>query len=179
MADPVNKLRSVIRAALGMPTDPGSPPDLMMLGLYRATVNSAASDGSTLDVTPEDTRIPPAKNVPMRVGIPGAVVVVQAGSVVLIGWERGDPARAYCVPSWESGASVTKLVFPATTVYLGAESGSNFVALANLVKARLDTIQAAHDSHEHTAPSGGGPTTGNTSIIGTLADVAAVNTKAK
>ncbi len=54
--------------------------------------------------------------------------------------------------------------------------GANFVALANLVNARLDTIQGAFDAHIHSTPAGnsGVPT----SLIGALADVDAQNVKA-
>jgi hypothetical protein len=109
VAGVVDTLRGVVRAALGLPADPGAPPDLLRLGLYRARVDAAASDGSKLDVTPEDTRISPEKNVPLRVGIPGAVHIAKQGDVVLLGWERGDPARPYCAPHWETGATISKL----------------------------------------------------------------------
>lgn len=54
---------------------------------------------------------------------------------------------------------------------------AQFAALANLVKARLDTIQAAFDAHIHS----GGTISGNTgvpaAVIGPLADVAASKVK--
>lgn len=124
----VDVFRNAVRAALGMPRDPGDPPDIMRLGLYRARVDSCAQDGSAMDVTPDDKRIPPAKNVPVRVGAAGLVAVVSPGAMVLIGWERGDPERPYCVPSWESGATVQKLVVNAQQVFLGAENGAKELA---------------------------------------------------
>ncbi len=144
-------LRKMIRAAVGLPLDPGEPPDLMRLGLYRARVDKCASDGSKLDVTPSDARISPEKNVTLLAGVPGAVATMSPGAIVLLGWERGDPAKPYCVPCWEQGATVTKLVLKATTVYLGEESG----AVALVTKTDFDS-----HTHLFTGPSGpvGAPT---------------------
>lgn len=154
MAGVIDRFRATIRAALGLPTAPGEPPDLMRLGLYRARVDVCAANGSTVDVTPEDSRISPEKGVPVRVGIPGAAAVVSAGAVVLLGWERGDPARPYAVPSWESGATVTKLVLAATLAHLGAEAGSQFIALSNKVDNELSKLYLSMQSI--IAPLGGG-----------------------
>jgi hypothetical protein len=108
MADVVNKFRGVVRAALGLGGDPGSPPDLVRLGLYRARVDAAKSDGTTLDVTPEDKRISPAQGVPVRVGTPGSTPVVKPGAIVLLGWVGGDPSKPYCTPHWEMDASTVQ-----------------------------------------------------------------------
>jgi len=136
---PVDAFRAAVRAAVGMSNVPGEAPDLMRLGLYRATVTACASDGSTLDVTPTDARISPEKNVRFLVGIPGAVMTVQPGGVVHLGWERGDPLLPYCVPAWESGATVTKLVLAAQSLFLGAEAG----ALALATKTDIENIRLA------------------------------------
>lgn len=64
-------------------------------------------------------------------------------------------------------------------VFAETIGNAQFVALANLVKARLDTIQAAYDAHKHS----GGTIAGNTgtpdTTIGPLADVAASKVKAE
>jgi hypothetical protein len=59
--------------------------------------------------------------VPVRVGVPGLLAVVQQGAVVLLGWERGDPARPYCVPSWELGATVALVQLNSSLVLLGGD----------------------------------------------------------
>jgi len=77
------------------------------------------------------------------------------------------------------------------TVHLGGDTASNFLALANLVNARLDTIQSTFDGHTHgpggstggySSSSSGGPISGNSgapnTIIGSLGDVAASKAKA-
>ncbi len=115
--------RRIVRIALDL--DPADAlPVIDRLAFYRAEVKACADDGSTVDVAPEDKRVDGHQGVPVRVGIPGAVMVVQPGAVVLLGWERGDPSRPYAVPAWEAGASVVKLILKADMVYLGDESGA-------------------------------------------------------
>jgi hypothetical protein len=69
-------------------------------------------------------------------------------------------------------------------IEIGA-AAAQFVALANLVKARLDTIQAAFDGHTHAVTVTGSATTqagtsaAPTGLIGPLADVAATKVKAE
>jgi hypothetical protein len=104
----VNRIVRAVLASLGWDRQ---PPPLDYMLFYRAEVRVAAADGSTVDVQPEDGRIPSHQGVPIRVGIPGAVATVMPGAIVLLGWEKGDPSRIYAVPAWESGAKVTKLVF--------------------------------------------------------------------
>lgn len=116
--------RALIRAVVGLPSDPGAPPDLMRLGLYRARVDAVAEDGATVDVTPEDPRISRQKNAKLLVGIPGSESVVKPGAVVHLGWERGDPAKPYCTPLWESGATVEQLIINAVKLYLGGQDGA-------------------------------------------------------
>jgi protein gp138 len=81
----------------------------------------------------------------------------------------------------KDGGDVIKI--NASGIELGA-SASQFVALANLVSARLDTIQAAFDAHTHPVPGvtpGPGATTSSVTagLIGTLAPVAASKVKAQ
>ena len=79
-------------------------------------------------------------------------------SVVLIGWEAGDPSRPYAVPAWESGASVNRLTFNAGALELAGNTYSlpqwdafmtdlnTFMAtvkLANPTLAGLAAIQSA------------------------------------
>jgi len=155
------KFRALVREIVGLPFDEGKPPIIDLLALYRARVDVCASDGSTVDVTPEDTRLSPRKNVMVRVGIPGAVAVVQAGAIVLLGWERGDPKRPYAVPSWEAGATVTTLKLNATTIILN--SGTNHVA-------RVGDATSGH-VHVESGMAGPYPVSGSTaSATDTIAE---------
>jgi hypothetical protein len=135
--------RASTRAALGLRepdgTTPGDAPELWRLGTYRATVKAAASDGSTVDVQPEDPRLSQRgegmQAIPLRQPFPGAIVVPTTSSTVRIGWESGREDRPYA-DLWLDG-SASKIVINGTLVIAGAETGAQFVALSNLVTARL------------------------------------------
>lgn len=76
-------------------------------------------------------------------------------------------------------AEENALVIEAAEVRLGDHTATQFVALANLVKARLDTIQAAFDAHTHGGVTAGGAASGPpAAVIGALAAVAATQVKA-
>lgn len=77
-------------------------PRLDRLALYPARVVSQAADG-TLDLVPDDPRIPPCTGVPVRLGLPGARATVPAGERVLLGYEGADPAAPYAA-LWTAGA---------------------------------------------------------------------------
>lgn len=61
-----------------------------LFALYGCKVIGQNGDGS-LELQPDDPRIPGASQVPIRYGIPGVRVEVAAGSRVMLGWENGDP----------------------------------------------------------------------------------------
>ena len=82
------------------------------------------------------------------------------------------------------GTDVILEVDASGTVHIGGAAG-DFVALAGLVKERLDTIQAAFDAHTHvvagTTAAAGAPivaTVAASTAIGPLAAVAATQAKA-
>jgi hypothetical protein len=124
--DLTQKMRNVIRAIVGLPEDPGQPPIIDRLAWYEAQVTACASDGSTCDVMPFDSRISPENGVKVLVGIPGSSSVVQPGpgALVMLGWERGDPSKPRCMPIWEAGATVNQLVLNALAMYLGGQFGA-------------------------------------------------------
>jgi len=141
--------------------------DTIYLTLYSAKVIRQAADG-TLDLLPDDLRLQSSglQGVPIRHGLPGVTVEVPAGETVLLGFDSGDPARPYAA-LWHAG-QVTK-------VRIG---GTEAVALASLVSARLDAIQQAFDLHTHTVTTTGsaaaqtGTAAPTTSTVGPLAPVA-------
>jgi hypothetical protein len=125
--------------------------DTLFLGQYTAEVIRQASDG-TLDLLPDDARLRSQglQSVPIRHGLPGVTVEVPVGERVLLGFDAGDPSQPYA-SLWHEGQ--------VTRVNIG---GEDFVALADLVSARLDLIQATFDAHIHitTATVGATPTPG-------------------
>jgi hypothetical protein len=156
-------ISDMVRAIVGLPKDSGAPPRIDKLALYPATVKSASSDGKTLDIQPADPRLSGMQAVPLRVGVPGSIAVVQPGATVLLGWERGDPLRPYCVPAWDAGATVTKLVLAASTVYIGEESGAEEIPLGQKLLQRIQDIESKFDSHVHTGTTTSGCTAGGAS----------------
>lgn len=72
------------------------------LALYPAKIVQQTGDG-TLEVTPDDARMPGMTRVPLRTFIPGVEVRVKQGARVLVGFEGGDPTRPYA-QLFESGA---------------------------------------------------------------------------
>src|SRR5262249_48675467 len=109
-----------VLAALGWDR---KPPPLDYMLFYRAEVKAVAPDGSTGALQPEDARIPAHQGVPLRTPLPGCTVVVKTGTIVLLGWEKGDPSRHYAAPIFESSGGVTKVVVNADWVVLGGEAG--------------------------------------------------------
>jgi hypothetical protein len=80
--------------------------------LYPSKLVSQNSD-RTLELKPDDNRLPGLSKVPIRFGIPGVTVKVASGARVLLGFEGGDPG-APVATLWESG-SVTELTIDATS----------------------------------------------------------------
>ncbi len=175
--DPIDKLAQAVSERLGLAY--AGAPAIDRLALYRARVDAAASDGSTVDVTPESQRLSPMAKVKVRHG--AAVAAVKPDAEVLIGWEAGDVGRVYARLDCEEGAGFSKAVLAADSVYLGAESGSQFVALANLVGNQLTALKAAISGAAVVANDGGAAL--KTNILSALtswpSSTAAAQTKAK
>lgn len=144
---------------------------------YPSKILKQNGDGS-LDLKPDDPRIPGCSNVPLR-GLPGIAVKLSGGRA-LLGFEGSDPSKPIAALFEITGL---------TTIYIGGSDVTgadvaNFVALANLTLDRINTLQSAHDTHTHQVTTAGAPTahTGTafpvTSPIGALASVAATKVKA-
>lgn len=70
------------------------------LALYPCRVVTQAADG-TLELQPDDPRMPGVTGVPIRLGLPGVTVRVQPGARVLLGFENGNPQLPMAT-LWES-----------------------------------------------------------------------------
>lgn len=130
MSSPLDALRRLVDAFVGARLD--------HLALYPARVVAQSADKLTLDLQPDDARIPPCAGVPIRHGIPGVTVTVASGSRVLLGYAAGDPMQPYAA-LWEAGSVVS----------LSVNGGSTRVARVG------DTVA----SHTHSYTDGGTPMT--------------------
>ena len=156
-SDAATKRRKIARASVGMDPSLGALPMIDLLGQYRAEVKVASSDGKTLDITPEDKRIPPHQGLKNRYGVPGLTSVVKPGAIVLIGWERGDPSRPYCEPSFESAAGVSKATWIADQINLGGDATAG--AQPGVLGTNLMTWLASHTHAPYSPPASPPPST--------------------
>lgn len=118
----------------------GATRPLDYLGHYSGIVSEQHDDG-TVDVTPDDARLPSFQRLRVRWGAAGVVSKLKANAPCTVGWENGDPRRPYV-----SGFAAEAF----DEVWLGgATASSNFIALSNLVKDRLDAIVSSFNSHTH------------------------------
>lgn len=94
------------------------------LGFYPCRVDSQNADG-TLELTPEASHVAKQSKVPIRLGLPGAAVKVQAGSRVMLGWENADSTTPFA-SLWGGPNTTVELKLDATNIILN--SGSTPVA---------------------------------------------------
>ena len=76
--------------------------------LYACRVVGQNVDG-TLELQPDDARMPQLSGVSIRHGIPGVSVSIAAGSRVLLGFEDASPAKPFAA-LWQAD-SVTEIRF--------------------------------------------------------------------
>ena len=67
------------------------------LALYPARVVSMDVGAQTVEIKPDDERVPDLADVPLRHGLPGIEVEVESGARVLLGFEGGDPTRPFAM----------------------------------------------------------------------------------
>lgn len=92
-------------------------PRIDYLGLYPATVITQNANG-TLELQPDDARIPGLSGIAIRTGDPGITYTVQAGTRVLVGFANGRPDQPYAA-IWEQVGAVTELDLNAGLIKLG------------------------------------------------------------
>ena len=133
-----------------------------------------------IDCKPTDpgTGWPMLSDVPLRAGLLGEVVTPTVGKKAMLGFLNADPTRVVCVGlegiSQKSAFDSSGDIVATAGGLFKVNGAGDFVALAGLVKSRLDTIQAAFDAHVH--PTGVGPS-GPPPPIGPLAAVACTKLK--
>jgi hypothetical protein len=85
-----------------------SVPRIDYFAFYRATVQAQSSDLATVDVQPDDARLPGMTGIGIRPGLPGTKVKIPNGVSVMIGFMGGSPRLPY-VATWDSGSGVTEV----------------------------------------------------------------------
>ena len=111
------------------------------LAFYDAKVVAQSADGATVDLKPVDSRIAGMQRVPLRLGLPGCVVQFAPGSIVRLGWDRGNPEFP-CACLFNGGETLT-----AVTLGSSAESV--------VTKSDIDAIKLAISSAAVTPNDGG------------------------
>jgi hypothetical protein len=88
------------------------------LALYPCKVLSQNGDG-TLELKPDDDRLPGLSKIPVKLGLPGVEVKVTSGAKVLLGFEQGDPQKPVAT-LWEKDSLDTITVTASTKVNIMA-----------------------------------------------------------
>ena len=88
--------------------------------MYSAKVVAQSGDG-TLEVLPDDPRLPGASNVPIRIGVPGVDVKVMPGARVMIGFDGGNPKAPFAA-LFDSSSLLAITITSATTVTIKANA---------------------------------------------------------
>ena len=139
------------------------------LALYPCKVVSQGAD-DTLELQPDDARIPGLSKVPIRHGLPGVKVKVNSGARILLGFENGDPRQPYAALWTMNGADLQEIQI--------GNSPSKHMALAEDVKAKLDFIINAFNLHQHLGVQSGAGTSGTpVSTISLSTSVASATVK--
>jgi hypothetical protein len=141
-------------------------------GRYAARVIGQANDGS-LELVPDDARVPPEAGASMRTGLPGVTIKVPQGTRVQLAYENGDP-RKPVVADWESGPA-SEMTITVTGPFRISAAGQPAIehvltteAAANILAQVLNVLGLAITA------LGGSPLTGLT--LGPLLSTPLVNT---
>lgn len=102
----------------------GTVPGIDYLTTYRAKVVRQSSNGRTVDIIPDDKRLPAMSAVPLRLGLPGVQVLFKPGAFVQVGWSNGSPQEPWAGLFGGGEPDSTKLVFNALLAFLGGEAGA-------------------------------------------------------
>lgn len=138
--DPIAKLAAAVLDRLGL--NYTGAPRIERLQLARARVDAVATDGSTVDVTPESDRLSPMQKV--RVRQTAARAKVKTGARVLLAWEGGTSGGVVALPVWDDGATYSQIDVLADLVYLaGNSTGAKKIATESDIAAIKAAITGA------------------------------------
>ena len=105
-------LERFVRAVVG--------PRIDYLAPYSAVVKAQSAIDGSLDLQPDDAKLPGMQGIPIDYGVPGISATVAVGARVLLQFVGGDPSKPRAT-LWES-SSVTLLTVTATNVVVAASS---------------------------------------------------------
>lgn len=108
----------------------------------------AWNDDQTVDVEPNDPKMPTLSNVPFRHGLPGVTMTVKPGTTVLVGFENGDPVMRFA-GLWSGGEHVVKLTLNADQIFLGGEDGAEPAAKGQTLQTYLNRLAGLLTAHTH------------------------------
>jgi hypothetical protein len=138
------------------------------LASYPAKVVSQNADGS-LELVPDDTRLPTYSKVPIRYGVPGVSATIAGGARVSLGFAGADPQKPVATV-WES-ASVSELVVAGTVIKLGGSGASHPLIFGDDFSSAggaFDTLMQAVAVAVGTSGSPAGATAAAASIVTAL-----------
>lgn len=142
--------------------------------MYPCTIVSQDATGR-LNLKPDDTDLSSdgIDRVPIKFGLPGALVVVPPGGRIMLGFENSDPTRPYAA-AWEGVTAFISITIggliitpagvtfgpppgapPGATAEVSVGDGANFVALENLVATQLTILLSAIAASPVVALDGG------------------------
>lgn len=151
--------------------------------LYRARVVTQSLDDGSLDIVPDDDRLPSMSGIRFRPGIPGVTIAVRPGSSVMVGWSEGDPSQPFCSLYEGSEPDVKAITISADRITLGATSGAQPAAKGQTLQDYLEALAAKLTAHVHAGVTTGGGVSGPSTTLATPAldvpDLRATNVRVK
>jgi hypothetical protein len=157
-------------------------PRVDYLASYPATAVAQNGDG-TLEIKPDDSRLPSLSGVPIRYGVPGVSAQIANGGRVLLAFAGGDPAKPIATV-WEA-ASVVSLTVAASAIHLGAGAtealvkGTSYAGHMAQLAAALTALSAAMAPAlppASAAAAAAAATSAATAATALAADISAANT---
>jgi hypothetical protein len=143
-------------------------PRVDYLAAYPCVAVTQNLDGS-LELQPDDTRIAPVSNVPIRLGTPGITATVANGARVLLQWTGGDPTKPVAT-LWEMANVQTMTLAVAGQLKLGDPNAFHRVIFGDdfsTVGGAFDTLIKGIATAVGTIPGGGSASTAITTALTT------------
>lgn len=125
-------IEKIIRAVVG--------PRIDYLCPYSAVVVQQNSDKS-LDIQPDDTRLPGLQGIPIDYGVPGISADVNAGSRCLLQFVGGDPSKPR-VTLWELN-SISQITVTAPNIKWGSSSAAEQFVLGTAYAGHMANLTLA------------------------------------